>query len=100
MTSAEFGWDKWTRAVSVEEFWDAHGGCILNTRCCGMDWSRAKDRPRVQLRVRHLSKSRDPNRRGPRKSKFGRMKSILLNFQIYFLNCNAVNLRVLQLSMA
>jgi hypothetical protein len=61
-TGTKFGQDRRTRAISTEEFWDAHGGCISNTRCCGMDRSRAKDRPRVQSRVRHLSKSQDLNR--------------------------------------
>jgi hypothetical protein len=46
-----------TRAISVEELWNVHGGYILNTRYCGRDRSRTKDRPRVRSRVRQLSKS-------------------------------------------
>jgi hypothetical protein len=61
MTGAEFSRDGGTRTISVEELRDVHGGCISNMRCCGMDRSRTKDRPRVRSRVRHLSKSQDPN---------------------------------------
>jgi hypothetical protein len=53
--------DGWTRAISTEEFREVHGDCISNMRCCWMDRSRAKVRTKVRLRVRHLSKSRDPN---------------------------------------